>query len=586
MARLVSVNVGLPRDVRWQGRIVNTAIWKSPVKGACMVRRLNIDGDGQADRAGHGGEHRAVFVYQLDSYRYWERHLGRSDFVHGQFGENFTVDGLADAEVCIGDRYRIGGALFEVTQPRVTCYRLGLRMDVPEMAALVVSHGRPGFYFRVLEEGAVEAGDDATKVASDAQGMTVTEINSLLYKPGHPRERLERALLIPELSEGWRRSFEALLSQSDDAGTSVGNVGLTGPSRPAPAWAGFRPLRVSQKIRETGSVTSLVLEPSDGRPLGPFVPGQYVVLRLRPGAAPVILRSYSLSGGADLGRYRVSVKREDHGLAGRLIAEDINAGDLVEISAPRGDFTLSADDTPVVLLSAGIGATPLLSMLHALAAASSRRNIWWIYGARNGREHPFAAEVKELLKGLGNAHKHVCYSAPHASDRPGEDFDSIGRVDLAMLRRLRVPLDADFYLCGPAGFMKELPTGILELGVERRRVHTEVFGAGPSITPGIAAAPQKPPHRPEGPAGSGPSVSFARSGLDVPWNPAFASLLEMAEACDIPVRWSCRTGVCHTCETGIVSGSVSYRPDPIDAPADGNVLLCCARPAGDIVVDL
>ncbi len=197
MVRLLSVNVGLPRDVEWQGRTVNTAIWKSPVDGPRMVRRLNIDGDGQADLAGHGGEHRAVFVYQIDSYRYWESHLGRSDFVHGQFGENFTVDGLPDAEVCIGDRYRIGGALFEVTQPRVTCYRLGIRMGVPEMAALLVAHGRPGFYLRVLEEGEVQAGDDVIQTASGKEGMTVSEINALLYKPGHPRDRLEACTRDP-----------------------------------------------------------------------------------------------------------------------------------------------------------------------------------------------------------------------------------------------------------------------------------------------------------------------------------------------------------------------------------------------------
>jgi len=177
------------------------------------VRRLNVEGDGQGDMNGHGGERRAVFVYQMDSYRYWQNQLGRNDFVYGQFGENFTVDGLPDTEVCIGDRYRIGSALFEVTQPRVTCYRLGIRLNEPEMAALVVKHGRPGFYFRVLEEGKVEAGDEITRVASGPEQMSVVEISALLYMPGHPRNQLERALRIPSLSTGWRKSFEALLTQ-------------------------------------------------------------------------------------------------------------------------------------------------------------------------------------------------------------------------------------------------------------------------------------------------------------------------------------------------------------------------------------
>ncbi|MGB8897923.1 MAG: MOSC domain-containing protein, partial [Methylocella sp.] len=206
MPRLLSVNVGLPRDIAWRGKTVQTAIWKTPVQGGRMVRRLNIEGDGQGDLAGHGGEHRAVFVYQIDSYHYWQSQLGRNDLTYGQFGDNFTVDGLSDQEVCIGDRYRVGGALFEVTQPRVTCYRVGIRMEEPQMAALLVAHGRPGFYLRVLEEGEVEAGDEILRVASGPELMSVFEINALLYMPGHPRSQLERALRIAALSPGWRGS--------------------------------------------------------------------------------------------------------------------------------------------------------------------------------------------------------------------------------------------------------------------------------------------------------------------------------------------------------------------------------------------
>src|SRR5438270_3948473 len=159
VGRLMSVNVGLPQDLSWHGQTVHTAVWKRPVEDRRLVRRLNIDGDGQGDLAGHGGENRAVFVYQLGSYQYWQRQLGRDDFTYGQFGENFTVQGLDDDQVCIGDRFRIGEALFEVSQPRVTCYRVGIRMNVTRMPAMLVSHHRPGFYLRVLQEGAVQAGD-------------------------------------------------------------------------------------------------------------------------------------------------------------------------------------------------------------------------------------------------------------------------------------------------------------------------------------------------------------------------------------------------------------------------------------------
>jgi ferredoxin-NADP reductase/MOSC domain-containing protein YiiM/ferredoxin len=587
MARLLSVNVGLPRDIAWQGRTVHTAVWKAPVQGRRMVRRLNIDGDGQGDLTGHGGEHRAVFVYQIDSYRYWQSQLGRGEFSHGEFGENFTVDGLSDDAVCIGDRYQIGGALFEVTQPRVTCYRIGIRMNEPQMAALLVAHGRPGFYFRVLQEGEVEAGDEIVKVAAGPERMTVSEINALLYLPDHPKRRLEQALRIPALSAGWRTSFEALLEQTRTGGGLTGNAGLAPATGPPPAWAGFRPLRVSRKDRESSTVTSLVLEPADGYPLTAALPGQFIVFRLRPTPdAPALLRSYSLSDEPSGDRYRVSVKRETNGVAGAYIEIGVQVGDILAASAPRGGFTLKPGDGPVILLSAGIGATPVLAMLHSLAAAVSQREVWWIHGARDGGEHPFAEEVRVCLGALPHTRSHIRYSSPGPGDRPAVDFDAPGRLSVSVLKELGVPRDADFYLCGPSAFMTDLAHGLKDWGVAANRVHTESFGSGPSMTPGVAPAPHRPPHLPAGPEGAGPLISFARSGLNVPWGSSFQSLLELAEACDVPVRWSCRTGVCHNCETGLVAGAVGYRPDPVEAPADGNVLICCSQPKGDIVIDL
>src|SRR3984893_17297860 len=284
MPRLLSVNVGLPREVTWNGKTVRTAVWKSPERGQRVARKLDIDGDAQADLAGHGGEHRAVFVYQMDSYHYWERFLGRSDFTFGQFGENFTVEGLPDSEVCIGDRYRIGGALVEVTQPRVTCYRVGIRMDEPRMAALLVGHQRPGFYLRVLEEGEVGAGDEIVRVAQGPERMTVTAINALLYLPGPAKGDIERALRIPALSPGWRGSFEALLRQTAQSGTHTGSPGLASPEHMVTPTPGSRPLKVARMDHESRSVVSLVLEPVDGRPLIVPLPGQFVVLRLRPRA--------------------------------------------------------------------------------------------------------------------------------------------------------------------------------------------------------------------------------------------------------------------------------------------------------------
>ena len=587
--RLLSINVGRPDDIAWRGQMVHTAVWKRAVAGRRMARRLNLDGDEQGDLIGHGGEHRAVFVYQIESYRYWQRELGRNDFIFGQFGENFTVQGLPDDSVCIGDRYRIGSALFEVTQPRVTCYRVGIRMDEPRMAALLVAHGRPGFYFRVIEEGEVEAGQAIVKVSTGAEQMSVAQVNALLYLPGHHREDLERALRIPALSAGWQGSFQALLRQESGANLARGNPGLA-PSdvslAPA-AWPGFRRMRVVAKTRESDDVISLALEPADALGLATPVPGQFVVLRLQPeGEAAPLMRSYSLSGAPGMTRYRVSIKCEEGGAAGTYLDRRTGVGDTLEMSAPRGSFALGASEGPVVLASAGIGVTPVLAILHALAAASSTREVWWLYGARNGKHHPFAQEVRALLRLLPRSRSCVWYSRAGADDRLGTDFDAPGHVEVKRFDELGVPREADFYLCGPTAFMHSLIADLKGWGVPRAHIHTEVFGSGESSTPGITAPHDRPAHPPAGPAGTGPLVSFARSNLAIPWNPKYRTLLELAEACDVPVRWSCRTGVCHRCESGLVAGAVHYEPDPLESPASGNVLICCSQPRGDVVIDL
>lgn len=586
-AKLVSLNVGLPRDVAWRGKTVRTGIWKNPVQSRLMVRRLNIDGDGQGDLGGHGGPNRPVFVYQLDSYRYWERELSRSDFSYGQFGENFTIEGLPDDEVCIGDRFRIGGALFEISQPRVTCYRVGIRMDEPRMAALLVAQPRPGFYFRVLEEGEVGAGDEIIKVADGAERMSVAEIDGALYLRGHTRDQLERAWRIPPLSAGWKESFQALLEQEDTAGAAAGNAGLAPSSGPPPAWVGFRPLRVSRIEKESATVKSFSLMPADDRPLVAALPGQFIILRIKPNAdGPPVLRNYSLSDLPSDDHYRVSVKLEENGAASTYLHTHVGVGDVLGVAAPRGAFTLGPDGKKVVLISAGVGVTPVLAMLHALAAEASPREIWWLYGARNRDDHPFAEEALNLIKSLPSAKSYVEYSRPGLEDRVGLDFDAAGRIGTEVLQKIGVPHDADFYLCGPAAFMDDLTAGLKAWGVADDRVHGEIFGPSKAITPGIADAPHAPPHAPVGPAGIGPQISFARSGLNARWDPKFGSLLDFAEACEVPVRWSCRTGVCHMCESGLISGNVKYQPDPLDPPAQGNLLLCCAQPAGDIVLDL
>ena len=257
----------------------------------------------------------------------------------------------------------------------------------------------------------------------------------------------------------------------------------------------------------------------------------------------------------------------------------------MDVSAPRGSFTLRPNQSPVVLLSAGVGATPVMSMLHTLAAERSQREIWWIYGARNSVEHPFAEESRSLLKQLSHGRGYIVYSRPAAIDRVGADFDAPGHIDTALLERIGVSPGSDFYLCGPSSFLQNMRDGLRNWGVLAGNVRTEIFGSLEGVTPGMARVDHTP-HLPQGPPGSGPSVSFARSGITAAWDPKFASLLELAEACDVPARWSCRTGVCHTCMTGLIAGSIVYNPEPLERPAPGNLLVCCSQPNADVILDL
>ncbi|MCF3135421.1 MOSC and FAD-binding oxidoreductase domain-containing protein [Streptomyces olivochromogenes] len=586
MATLLSVNVGMPKNVPWQGRTVHTGAWKSPVHGPRMVRRLNIDGDGQGDVAGHGGDIRAVLVYQVQSYQYWQKHLGRDDLTFGMFGENFTVDGLPDDEVCIGDRYRIGEAEFEVTQPRVTCYRVGMRLGEPTMASLLVAHHRPGFYLRVLTEGHVRAGDEISLTRKGPEELSVADTDALLYLPDRDPARLRRALNIPALSPGWQQSFRELAAAQQPTQEPGWPSELSSAQQPRkqPGWPGFRTMRVTRVVPETPTVSSIYLDTTDGTALPEARPGQYLSVRLAIGNAAPTVRSYSLSAAPTAAGYRISVKHEPHGTVSGYIHAALRPGDLVDIASPRGMFVLEEGTRPIVLISAGIGATPVLAMLHRLAATRDPRPVWWIHTAHDRAHHAFADETHALLAQLPHAHEHIYYSA-EAAHEDGTHITQ-GRPTARSLAALGIPTEADAYLCGPTTFMDDLAGYLRDHGLSTERIHTEQFSALPAINPGVTPTATVRPHQPPGPPGAGPLVTFARSGITTPWSPDHASLLDLAEACDIPTRWSCRTGVCHTCITHLLAGDVTYTTPPLELPEEGTVLVCCSEPSAEVVIDL
>jgi ferredoxin-NADP reductase/MOSC domain-containing protein YiiM len=580
--KVISVNVGSPREIEWRGQMVRTSIFKTPVNGRVNVRKLNIDGDSQSDLISHGGEHRAVMVYQAESYQYWREHFRRKDWVYGQFGENLTITGLADTDVCIGDRFKIGTVIFEVTQPRVTCHKVGISTGVPEMPAMLVAHKRPGFYFRVIQEGQLGAGDTITKVAEGRERMSITDIDLLLYSNVHSKQGLQQALKIPALSKGWKTSFQELLNAQLE-GIANGNAGLTGQQGRPAAWTGFRPFVVQKSRMESFGIRSFELKYEGLDILPEFLAGQHVALHIPDTTNHLPLtRMYSLCGPPGAETYRIAVKREVDGVGSAYLHDQIKDGDVLEISAPRGAFTLTADQNPIALLSAGIGITPLLGMLHSILQNNSTREVWWIHSTQNGRHHSFAREVKSISACMPAFHSVVIYSHPADDELPGLHYDFRGHLNRDLLEALRLPTESEYYICGPAGYLSDTLTALQNLGVPEGKIRTEAFNNNnTALVPGSGIVPHPPPDN----SGTGPIVTFAKSNISFQWQSRFSSLLEAAEACDVPVQWSCRSGVCHRCESALLDGRINYELSPLDFPAEGNVLICCAIPVSPVELD-
>jgi ferredoxin-NADP reductase len=453
-------------------------------------------------------------------------------------------------------------------------------MGQPHLPALLVAHHRPGFYMRVLSEGHVGAGDEIVRTARGRHELSVADVDALLYLPDPDRERVALAVDVPALSPGWQGSFRALLDTDPGSGTrSPGGV----PTGPPPAWAGFRTLDVDRVVRESATVSSYFLTSPDGAGLPPARPGQYLTLRVPGAGDPVPVRTYSLSGGSDERSYRISVKRDALGLVSGYLLDRLARGDRIEVAAPRGDFVLDPGTTPVLLVSAGIGVTPVLALLHELAATASPREVWWIHTTHDASTHVFADEVADLVTSLPTARSIVYYTAGSAPLPPGV---VAGRLTAAAVTALELPVDASAYICGPEAFMDDVTSALTDAGLAASRIHTERFGSRSAINPGVVAADRPPAHQPPGAAGTGVEVSFARTGLTTRWSDDYASLLELAEACDVPTQWSCRTGVCHTCATAVLSGGTTYTTTPLEPPGADEVLICSARPSEDLVLDL
>lgn len=386
----------------------------------------------------------------------------------------------------------------------------------------------------------------------------------------------------------------------------------------------FRKFRVARKVRESEVITSFYLHPVDGAGPWPARPGQYLTLRV-PDGDRTVLRTYSLSCDVEAAdHHRITVKREGAGAAGQpqglsscWLHDQVAEGEVIEVAPPRGTFVLDEDSQgPVVLLAGGVGVTPLLSMLHRLGQGS--RRVWFVQACENGAVHALRDEVAAIAaQSDGRIVARTVYRAPTEADRTAGAFDAEGLIDRAFLQAL-LPLDRyQVYVCGPTPFMVAMYRLLTGLGVRQDDIFYEFFGKQVSL-PALAAeaartatrsgsqAPgmlanlafltnpearaQSVPvgrdrHPPELP-GEGDDVVFARSGKSAVASGPAQSLLELAEEAGLEPEFSCRQGICNTCRTGLKEGRVEYLSEPLEMPAEGQVLLCCAKPNGRVVLDL
>lgn len=366
--------------------------------------------------------------------------------------------------------------------------------------------------------------------------------------------------------------------------------------------SGFRDLKVVAKVKESAIITSFLLEPVQAQDWRAYRPGQFLVFRIpvskeTAGAKDHVLRNYSVSGAPGVaGSYRISVKREaaptqglPAGVSSCFLHDEVEVGDVLSAEGPRGDFVLdTSSNRPVVLLSGGVGLTPMVSMLHALASAPDRRVVF-IHACENGEVHAFREEVSALTAARSGMAVHFCYRFPTERDRSDRKFHSEGVVSRETLQRLLPLDDYDFYLCGPPPFMQAVYAAVRGLGVPKARVAYEFFGPATVLDvaqPAVTVSPKvESVVDSKAPDSKAIVVEFRKSGIEAAWD-GVSSLLEFAEKQGLEPEFSCRAGVCSTCKSRLVDGEVSYFEEPLDDLEPGEVLLCCSRPLGSVVVDI
>lgn len=565
IGRVVSVNVGRPREVQWKDTTVRTAFFKYPVPGRIPLIGSNLQGDGQADLEVHGGTDKAVFVYSHSHYAPWAEWLGYEPEI-GMFGENLTVEGFAEEDVAVGDILHIGTATLVVTEPRQPCYKVDVRLGVEGGAAHMVRSGMVGFYLGLVEAGSIAAGDEVTLVS----GPTVDRVTpGMLHALGTSTASaniamLEKVASITHLPEEWQDSFRAkatALRRRD--------------ARKKAPWVGFREFTVDRVKQESTDARSIFLKPSDGGRLPKIQAGQFVTISFAGNTrlgCPDLQRSYTLSSTQSTSELRITVRHSVDSRGGSYLAHQLVAGDRLGVSAPGGDFVVvdHPDAAPALLISAGIGITTILSMATELSERSTALTV--IHCARDADDAALLPELEDLAARHFPATFFVCVSgdpgaAPAAHHLPARlDDELVARV-------LAQPEDVHLYLCGPDEFISMVRELAARRGVAHDRIHFERF-----VSPSSA---RRTAHVPPG----GFEVTFSANSSTMLWSDPEATLLDLAEDAGADIAASCRQGVCGTCSTRLLQGDVSYVQDPQRPVEAGWCLPCIAVPAGRITLE-
>lgn len=579
MPEVVSVSVSTPRRVVIDGMELESSIVREPSAGPIQIESGGPVGNRTAVHP------EAVYVFIAEHYDYWAARFGvdRAEWRYGHWGENITLAGVHETQLRIGDIVEIGDSFVgEISSPRNPCLKLAWRLGQPVSALkTLIEAGLMGFYLRVLMPGLVKAGDPVRVRSPHPQNLTVAEVPRLIHDANADPERLRAALAMPGLSDYPAQFLRSRLNQVTDMQWARQG-----------RWAGWRDFRIARVRDESADVRSFDLEPIDGEPVAAFRAGQFLTFRLDHIADAPVQRSWSISAyDTDRTRYRISVKREASGHASRWMHEQVQPGAVLSARAPAGAFVLDRSSlAPVLLVSAGIGVTPLLAMLkaHLERPEGTAPTLLWVHCTRNSATHAFKDEVEMLIGGRSDVVRQIYYSQPLPDDRAGVDYDRDGRLTVDALTSLvaRLPLKiggrsieipgqiAAYYICGPTSFQAALRDGLAAWGVEEHSIHTESFAALPASDVGTLGV-------------DGAEVVFARSGISARWyRDEDLTLLELAEAHGLAPESSCRMGHCHSCVCRLEEGQPDYRL-VVEGVAPGQVLPCCSVPGSRrVVLDL